>query len=274
MNPARSPILIVGAHRSGTSATARGLEILGLQIGQRLDSHREPKALQQLHEAYLKRFGAAWHRPNAFLESIQTKKGECQCREYLRENLRGQFASIFGYRRNPRGWWLLARLKLGALWGWKEPRTTLFAPAWLRIFPEARIIDVVRHPVAVAKSIRQRELEFRAGGDPPTPGLNELDYCLDLALTYINSGGTLATSAAHYRRIRFEEIQADPTEKLKEIADFCGLRFRRAQLERSAATIRPESSSPWQGFSEATARELLSRYPGVAKLGYGWAGAP
>lgn len=269
----RAPILILGAHRSGTSATARALEILGLQIGQRLDSHREPKALQRLHEKYLKRFGAAWHNPTAFLESIQTEEGERQCVEYLRENLRRHFASILGYRKDPRGLWFLARLKRGAPWGWKEPRTTLFAPAWLRIFPEARVIDVIRHPLAVAKSIRQRELEFRAAGDPPTPGLDEIDYCLRLALNYIGIGERLAIRAAHYRRVRFEEIQADPTQRLKELADFCGLGFRRAQLNKSAATIRPESSSPWHGFSEASARELLSRYPSVAKLGYEWAGA-
>src|ERR1700757_5205169 len=131
----RAPVLIIGAHRSGTTATAQALEILGLQIGQRLDSHRESKALQQMHEEYLRSVGAAWHHPAPFIESIRTTEGEQRCVNYLRENMQRNFAHIFGYRKDLRGLWMVARLKFGALWGWKEPRTTLFAFAWLEVFP-------------------------------------------------------------------------------------------------------------------------------------------
>ena len=120
----RAPVLIIGAHRSGTTATAQALEILGLQIGQRLDSHRESKALQQMHEEYLRSVGAAWHHPAPFIESIRTTEGEQRCVNYLRENMQRNFAHIFGYRKDLRGLWMVARLKFGALWGWKEPRTT------------------------------------------------------------------------------------------------------------------------------------------------------
>ena len=48
---------------SGTTATAHALELLGLQIGQDLDSHREPRGLQKLHEDYLRKLGAAWYSP-------------------------------------------------------------------------------------------------------------------------------------------------------------------------------------------------------------------
>ncbi|HZR78680.1 MAG TPA: sulfotransferase, partial [Chthoniobacterales bacterium] len=145
--PHRPPIMIIGAHRSGTSATARALELLGLQIGQDLDSHREPRALQILHEEYLHRIGAAWHSPEPFLNWIASAKGKGDCVSYLRDNLERRFSRIFGYRRNPKGFWLRMRLKMGEPWGWKEPRTTLFAPAWLQIFPEARILHVARDPL-------------------------------------------------------------------------------------------------------------------------------
>src|SRR5438477_3873428 len=93
----RPPVLIIGAHRSGTTATARALELLGLQIGQRLDSHRESKTLQRLHEDYLQRLGATWHRPKPFLNWVQTSEGERDCVEYLRENTGHRFAQIFDY---------------------------------------------------------------------------------------------------------------------------------------------------------------------------------
>ena len=264
----RAPIIIVGAHRSGTTATARALERLGVQIGQKLDSHRESKALQRLHDNYLQRLGAAWHSPGPFLNWIQTPEGERECFEYLCRHTEHEFTRIFGYRKNPRGLWLVARLKMGAVWGWKEPRTTLFGSLWVQLFPNARVIDVIRHPLAVATSIRRRELNFRAAGDSPVPKLDELDYCLRLALTYVDLGERLGSQARHYRRVRFEEIQANPAQALTELAEFCGLRPTSTGLIKSAASIRPENSKDSQRLAEEEGRELVSHYPAIEKLGY------
>jgi hypothetical protein len=234
----KAPVLIIGAHRSGTSATAHALELLGLQIGQRLDSHREPKALQQLHEDYLRRVGASWHNPAPFLDRIKTSDGGADCVDYLRSNLKSHFGKIFGYRNNPKGWWLRLRIKLGASWGWKEPRATLFAPVWLEIFPDARIVHVVRDPLAAAESIRERELQFRAAGDPPTSNLADLEYCRRLVSQYLSAGEQVAGSR-NYERIQFEELQANPPAMLEQLATFCGLHPSTRQLATAAASIRP-----------------------------------
>ncbi len=234
----RPPVLIVGAHRSGTTATARALELLGLQIGQHLDSHRESRPLQKLHEDYLQRVGAAWYNPQPFLKWIGTAEGKQDCSSYLRTNVRRDFARIFGYRRNPKGLWLQMRLNFGARWGWKEPRTTLFAPAWLEIFPEARIVHVVRDAEAAASSIRERELKFQAAGDPPTPNLADLNYCTQLVQTYLAAGEQLADSP-NYQRLQFEELQADPPAMLERLGNFCDLRVARRDLSAAAASIRP-----------------------------------
>ena len=234
----RPPVIIIGAHRSGTSATARALELLGLQIGQRLDSHRESKALQQLHDEYLQRVGASWHNPKLFLDHIQTPQGLRDCTEYVASNVATQFGKIFGYRSNPKGWWLRLRLKFGAPWGWKEPRTTLFAPAWLEVFPDARIVHVIRDSLAAGESIRERELKFQAAGDPPTPNLRDVNYCRDLVELYLRAGEQIAKSRS-YQRLQFEELQNNPPAMLEQLADFCGLRPSTGQLAAAAASIRP-----------------------------------
>jgi hypothetical protein len=234
----RPPVLIIGAHRSGTSATTHALQILGLQVGHRLDSHYEPKALQRLHDVYLEKVGASWHNPAPFLESIRTAEGERRCVDYLRANVGREFAKIFGYRKNPRGLWMLAQLKLGAPWGWKEPRTTLFAAAWLKIFPEARIVHVLRDPIAAAKSIRHRELQFQASGDAPSGKIDNLDYCLGLVRAYVEAGERLA-GCENYFRVAFEDIQANASNALDQTARFCRLQFTPKQLANAAATIRP-----------------------------------
>ena len=234
----KAPVLIIGAHRSGTSATAGALELLGLQIGQRLDSHRESKALQQLHDEYLRRVGASWYNPAPLLESIQTRDGLRDCTKYLRSNIDSHFAKIFGYRSDPKGLWLRWRLKFGAAWGWKEPRTTLFARAWLEIFPEAGIVHIVRDVLAAAESIRERELKFQAAGDSPTPNLSDLNYCRELVETYLRAGEHVSNSS-NYRQLQFEELQANPPAMLEQLANFCGLHASTRQLATAAASIRP-----------------------------------
>ena len=233
-----APVIIIGAHRSGTTATAHALELLGLQIGQDLDSHREPRGLQKLHEDYLRKLGAAWYSPQPFLKSIETAEGKRDCVAYLRQNLERDFARILGYRANPRGVWLRLRKKFGARWGWKEPRTTLFAPAWLEIFPDARFVHVVRDSLAAAESIRERELKFQAGGDPPTGNLSDLNYCQQVVQDYLGAAERLAKSPNYYR-FQFEQLQANPPAMLEQIAKFCGLRVTTGDLAAAAASIRP-----------------------------------
>ena len=224
-----APIIIIGAHRSGTTATARALELIGLQIGEHLDSHREPRALQKLHEDYLQRVGAAWHNPWPFRKWIESAEGMQDCVSYLRRAVEQNFARTFCYRRNPKALWLRLRLYLGKPWGWKEPRTTLFAPAWSQVFPNARFLHVIRDSLAAAESIRERELKFQAAGDAPTPNLSEVAYCKQLADAYLEAAKEIAMSTKYYS-FQFEELQANPPAMLEQLAKFCGLRPERRQM--------------------------------------------
>ena len=263
----RPPVIIIGAHRSGTTATARALELLGLQLGQKLDSHRESKALQRLHENYLNRFSAAWHHPQALLDALGDHAAEAECASYLRAAKTRRFAKIFAYRRDLKGWWLRRRLRHGKSWGWKEPRTTLFARPWLRVFPDARFIHVVRHPLAVALSIRQRELRFREKGDAPLPDLHRIEYCLRLALTYVDVGQALREFTPNYFWLRFESLQNAPRETLRELAKFCLLNPSEKEIESAATSIRPATSSS-DTLSSADIEAVSPMRDSLKPLGY------
>ena len=224
--------------------------------------------MQRLHDQYLQGVGAAWHNPGPFLDWGSTAEGARHCVEYLQRQMGGKFDALLGYRNNLRGWWRRLRLRSGIAWGWKEPRTTLFAPFWLQFFPDALLLDVVRHPLAVAMSIRQRELKFRAAGDVPTPGLDQLDYCLRLALTYVEAGDRLAGRVPNYRRIHFETLQEDPETALGHLATFCHLQPTDAQIKKAARSIRPSSPPAWPGFSEQDEQKLRASQTMINKLGY------
>jgi len=268
MNPEfakKAPVLIVGAHRSGTSATARALKLLGLQIGQKLDSHDEPRELQRIHETYLHRVGAAWYQPGPFLASLTIPEGKRACVEYLRGQIRPDL-SVFSYRKGLTGWRLRRNLRNGSPWGWKEPRTTLFGECWLEIFPNARILHVIRNPLAVATSIQRRELEFQSKGDEPSGQVQDFNYCVELAMTYLQAGESLVRRASHFCRVRFEDLQTDAVGQLSRIAEFCELTATHRQMHRAAATIRPTKAGTLRQVDEK--RDVLARYPLAAKLGY------
>ncbi len=99
-------------------------------------------------------------------------------------------------------------------------------------------VHIIRDADAAASSIRERELKFQAAGDPPTPNLANLDYCRQLVQIYLTAGERLANSA-NYRRVQFEELQANPPAMLERLANFCGLRATTQQLAAAAASIRP-----------------------------------
>ena len=120
--------------------------------------------------------------------------------------------------------------------------------------------------MAVATSIQRRELEFQAKGDPPNGQVSDFDYCVDLAMTYVETAEAAATKTPHFYRARFEDVQSDASGQLTRLAEFCELEVSRRQVDRAAATIRPTKSDTLQQVQAR--REILSRYPLAAKLGY------
>lgn len=264
----RPPVIIIGAHRSGTTATARALELLGLRLGQELDSHRESKVLQRLHEEYLHRAAASWHHPQPFIDTIkESENARQECAAYLRSARDTRFGDLFGYRQNFRGWWLRREIKCGKAWGWKEPRTTLFARQWIQVFGGARIVHVLRHPLAVALSIRQRELRFRQAGDAPTPDLDRLDYCLQLALTYVREGDAVSEVTPNYFRLRFESLQNKRGNVLKVLASFAELDPTNVQLTRAAESIHA-SPPKWDALRPEDITTARSNESSLQQLGY------
>ncbi|MFW6116948.1 MAG: sulfotransferase, partial [bacterium] len=51
---------------------------------------------------------------------------------------------------------LISARELKPVWGWKEPRTSLFLDLWNKLLPDARFLFVVRHPLLVLDSLSRR----------------------------------------------------------------------------------------------------------------------
>ena len=163
----RKVILVLGMHRSGTSAVTRCLNLLGAEVGNRLlppaDDNRsgfwEHADVVTVHEELLKDLGRTWHDaralPEGWLLSAAARKARGKLAKLIADDFEGS-----------------------ALWAVKDPRLCRFVPLWREVLLEsgfeAAALLVVRHPAEVARS-----LDIREGLGSETTYLNWLEHFAD-----------------------------------------------------------------------------------------------
>ncbi|MBW4492195.1 MAG: sulfotransferase [Oscillatoria princeps RMCB-10] len=136
----KSTLIITGMHRSGTSLIASLLQSAGVDLGQRLmqpshgnvKGHFEDIDFVEFHESVLRSQGiskAGW----TFENQIHVQE------QYLEK------AKLILNKRYGK-----------AIWGWKDPRTTLFLNFWHEFLPEAKFILIYRSPWEVVDSLYRR----------------------------------------------------------------------------------------------------------------------
>ncbi|WP_052331051.1 sulfotransferase [Planktothrix agardhii] len=132
--------IITGMHRSGTSLTASILQSAGVNIGRRLMEATEFNAKgyfenPDFFEFHLDAFRALGVNIDGWT---------------LEENLQINAPLI------DRAKYIVEQNGLSSVWGWQEPRTTLFLDFWAKLLPEARFLLIYRSPWEVADSLYRR----------------------------------------------------------------------------------------------------------------------
>ena len=146
----RKVILVLGMHRSGTSAVTRCLNLLGAEVGNKLlppaEDNRsgfwEHADVVAIHEELLKELGRAWHDaralPEGWLLSAAARKA------------RGKLAKL-----------VADEFDASVLCAVKDPRLCRFVPLWREVLLESGLdavaLLVVRHPAEVARSLNARD---------------------------------------------------------------------------------------------------------------------
>jgi Cupin-like domain len=141
-------VFVLGMHRSGTSATARALNLLGLPLSRSPDlvttragnlrGYWEPQSLIAYNEKLLNGSGSAWWCPPSRAELLRDFEAATPA---ALAQARAAFQSVH----------------FSAQWAWKDPRLCLLLPFW----QQALDIPIVaflalRHPSEVAGSLRAR----------------------------------------------------------------------------------------------------------------------
>ena len=272
------PIIIIGMHRSGTTMVTRVLDRLGLRVGRRLDPNHEPRFFIGLNDWLLGQCGGRWDNPRPLRLLLENAEARRLVEAHLRLVIDSpRTLSYLG----PAGW--LRHRSLTALegpWGWKDPRNTFTLPLWLELFPEARVIHVMRHGVDVAASLRHRQRKelvaaaagrrqwlyhfiAKRAGIVDTLRCADLEGALELWEEYVAEGRRQVVALdGRALEIQYESVLAEPLEEMARVARFCGLEAGEGELRRAVGDVNPERAYAYRrdeelrAFAEAHAERL------------------
>jgi hypothetical protein len=263
-----SPILVTGAHRSGTT-----------WVGKMLAAGQET--------AYISEPLNVWHRPGVLRVPTQywytyiSEDNQGAYEEALREMLEFRYhtwleikslRSVKDFLRMVRDWWIFwngRRLLQRPLI--KDP-FALFSTEWFTRTLECKAVIVVRHPAAVVSSLSKLGWEFDFSDlisqsnllrDWLKPFKEEMKAMLDSSQDVIAQGSLLwkmiyrvaadlKDKQSEIILVRHEDLSLDPVNQFKQIYDQLGLRF-------SPESVRAiESSSSEENPKETSTRNVHS----------------
>ena len=257
LESAVQPVILLGMHRSGTAMIARLLDDLGLFQGAELQEDHESVWFLDINDLLLKRVNAAWDNPAPIKPLLENPVAFDLTARCLEEDLASKRSRKFlGARR---GLKFRTLLKYNRPWGWKDPRTLFTLPLWLRLFPGARLVYIVRNGVDVAKSLlvrEQRELDRRIAefSSKPASGSRSklqragfkgsarclsLDGGLSLWEQYVEEAETALATVKNDRLVlRFETFVADPLAELPALAAFCNVAADASAVASALAKVK------------------------------------
>jgi hypothetical protein len=205
-------------------------------MGKDLQTDHESKFFIQLNKWIYQNAGADWARPKALEELIDYAPARKQVEEYLRIRIASSSSKKFSGRNLKNG-----LFDMDSKWGWKDPRNGPSLPIWKDIWPEMKIIHVVRHGVDVAASLHSRSLKnwaedegrfkkwtkmykWRSSKSPIRKGQRAatLTHALEFWAEQMDVEKKVIQSYENVLEIRYEDLLTSPAVVLKDIWNYIG----------------------------------------------------
>ena len=189
-------VVVLGMHRSGTSAATRLVNLLGLSLGRgpavpttdgNPRGHWESLRLRDVNDAALVALGGNWAGPPPLAPGWERSPGL----DPIRRDVRDAFAEVYGD---------------AAPWVWKDPRTCITLPLWEQVLGvEPVVILVHRNPLEVVDSLARRD---------------ELSKLVSLALWERYVRDSLRNSDGHPVHVSSaDEVLGDPAAWAGQVRD-------------------------------------------------------
>jgi hypothetical protein len=231
-------VCVIGMHRSGTSLVSGVLNLLGADLGpsDRLMGPKDDNPsgfwenldIAQINDDLLAALGGSWMDPRIRPDGWHTDPSLAP----LRDRAAAVIAEDFGGADSPQ------------VVAWKDPRLSLLLPFWRQLAPITATVHSLRHPAAVAASLRRRD------------GM-DVEVAAALWLRYTVEG---IRAAPESLVVWYDDLLEDPGASAKALAGHAGLeaptddvleaieRFSDRTLAHGEGA--DGGSGPWMGLAE------------------------
>lgn len=275
------PILVIGMHRSGTRLLDDILSMLGVFMGADRQADGESVTFMSINEEIFHQCGTFWNEPVPVHFVLSDPDLMVRAAAVAREAIELRLVNYLGRS----GFRLDLAANESPPFGWKDPRNTFTLPVWKHIFPELKVIHVLRHGVDVAASLARRHgAALKAAIDDLVPpaltvikdqGLGvlssrrgwELTEAMTMWEQYVEKAALeVGALGDHALQVRFEDLLQAPAKFVAQIADFCGVPVPTPeQQDPLRKNIEPDrafafrSNSDLREFADAS-RAVLIRH--------------
>lgn len=195
------PVILLGMHHSGTSIFAEVLHRHGVFMCADMGHYESRLITQHINDGLIMGGGPNWSQvPILSVEYVMSKLDAV--RAAIESELRKHYTRAGYDGRAP--------------WGFKDPRTCVTLPLFLRIFPHARLLHIVRREADVAESLATRE---KAG----VGVLRDRGHWRELRRQHVARVRHFGALHRSYREFAYEEFCRRPIEVTRPIFEWLGL---------------------------------------------------
>ncbi|MFN2283226.1 MAG: sulfotransferase [Anaerolineae bacterium] len=247
-----APVIIIGMHRSGTSLTVRLLRDLGISMGGIVLKNTEALNFQHLNRRIFAVAEGDWSTVEPVMTAMRnpdfvTQQTAAMRRAVFAGKVRvGRDVGLVSYIDH----FLWRRMYRAGrrMWGWKDPRTTLTFPVWLRVFPQAKFVHVIRNGIDVAISLNRRtKVQQRSWWKrrmledyrPETLSFAQCFRLWELYLSFFFEQQELIPSA-QILELRYEALLSEPEVQLRKLVDFLEYPVDATQITAVCTQIKQE----------------------------------
>ncbi|WP_299880365.1 sulfotransferase [uncultured Cocleimonas sp.] len=252
-----SPIIIIGMHRSGTTLTTLLLEDLGVSMGcEQQISTSEDLFFQRLNELLLALSNATWDNPKSFSSILKNQDWNLALTKVISHEL--SKSKSIRFSTNP------CRQNKRKLWGFKDPRNTYTLPIWLNIFPNAKVINILRNGESVASSLLNRGNNNLKEGKSLSLVSLSTSLSLDLWAEYVMEAhkNCSALSDEQYFELKYETLLESPETTIRQILNFLEIDANQEEVNKAVSRVKYPNNHPVVKVKDisATAQAALTFY--------------
>ncbi len=278
-----SPIIVIGMHRSGTTMLTEFMRDMGVFMGAVREQNGESVFHLRENSWLLEQCAARWDYPDRIEMLLSDERLMDLFERYLRERQKSARAAML-FQGARRGFGLAGG---SGFWGWKDPRNSLTLPLWLRLYPDAKVVHVIRHGFDVARSLQHRYGKVIDGFDTqltksparfrlrPRSGVHlspletDIGFGVDLWKKYESACVKhVAALGDRAYSVRYETFLENPESICRELSDFVGFDMSGLRFEKATAKLRADRGFAFLADSEAQ-KLAQTQAETLAEFGYG-----